>query len=352
MEFDIAMPVYPKPIFIIGAGGIVQDAHLPAYQIAGFPVQGIYDIDYAKAASLAKKFRIPMVFKSIEEMVGNTFENIIFDVAVPGNAIADILMQLPDRSVVMMQKPMGNDLEEAKKILQITKDRKLLAGVNFQLRFAPFINTARRMIEKGQIGELCGIEININVFTPWHLWHFLYDLPRVEILYHSIHYIDLIRSFLGNPNSVYAKTVKHPLMSELASVKSNIIMDYGNLISANILTNHCHIYGSWHQHSFIKFEGTKGAIKIKLGLLMDYPKGVPDEFEYIILEKDKEPEWKKNDIAGGWFPHAFIGSMSQMMLAMEGTIQQPGNSVEDAIHTMACVEAAYRSDAEGGIKLL
>jgi predicted dehydrogenase len=352
MEFDIAMPLQPKPVYIIGAGGIVKDAHLPAYQIAGFPVEGIFDIEYDKAASLALKYKIPMVFKSIGEMVANAKEGLIFDVAVPGNAIEGILMQLPERSAVMMQKPMGNDLEEAKKILQLTKDRKLLAGVNFQLRFAPFINTARRMIEQGQLGELCGIEVNINVYTPWHLWHFLYDLPRVEILYHSIHYIDLIRSFLGNPYSVYAKTVKHPLMGELASVKSNIIMDYGNLISANILTNHCHIYGSQHQHSFIKFEGTKGAIKIKLGLLMDYPTGVPDEFEYVILERGKEPEWKKIAIAGGWFPHAFIGSMSQMMMAMEGTILHPANSVEDAIHTMACVEAAYRSDAEGGIKLL
>ena len=45
-----------------------------------------------------------------------------------------------------------------------------------------------------QLGELNDIEINVNVFTPWHLWDFLTNAPRVEILYHSIHYIDLVKT--------------------------------------------------------------------------------------------------------------------------------------------------------------
>ena len=50
----------------------------------------------------------------------------------------------------------------------------------------------------------------VNVLTPWHLWGWLAEIPRVEIVYYSIHYIDLIRSFLGDPAGVYAKTNKHP----------------------------------------------------------------------------------------------------------------------------------------------
>jgi predicted dehydrogenase len=227
----------------------------------------------------------------------------------------------------------------------------MLATVNFQLRYAPFINAARKIIKDGLIGELCDIEINVNVFTPWHLWTFLNELPRVEIVYHSIHYIDLIRSFLGNPKGMYAKTVKHPSMSQLASVRSNIIIDYGDMTRANILTNHCHQYGLHKQHSYIKFEGLKGAIKISLGQLMNYPTGVADLFEYVILEEGKEPTWKTLNIEGTWFPHAFIGSMAELMLAKEGAIPKPGNSVEDCIYTMSCVEAAHISSEQGAIPL-
>jgi predicted dehydrogenase len=201
------------------------------------------------------------------------------------------------------------------------------------------------------LGLLNDIEINVNVYTPWHLWDFLYASPRVEILYHSIHYIDLVRHLLGNPQSLYAKTTKHPAMPQLASVRSNIIMDFGDMTVANILTNHCHIYGTPKQQSYIKIEGSKGAVKINFGALIDYPRGAADSFEYILLEEGKEPAWQEMKIEGSWFPHAFIGSMAQVMLAAEGTIAVPDNSVEDCIHTMACVEAAYQSSAKGGIRL-
>jgi predicted dehydrogenase len=153
---------------------------------------------------------------------------------------------------------------------------------------------------------------------------------------------------LGNPQSVYAKTTKHPAMPQLASVRSNIIMDYGDMIRANILTNHCHNYGIPKQQSYIKIEGSKGAVLINFGALINYPRGAADSFEYILLEPGKEAQWQQMQIEGSWFPHAFMGSMNEMLLAADGKIAQPDNSVEDCIYTMACVEAAYKSSEGGG----
>jgi predicted dehydrogenase len=350
-NFKLQLPANPQDIYIIGAGGIVNDAHLPAYKIAGFPVKGIYDINIEKATATANKFNIPKVFSTLSQMLEETKGNVVFDVALPGAAIIEVLQQLPHEAAILLLKPMGNNLEEAKNILAITSNKKQIAGVNFQLRYAPYINAARSIIRQGLIGEVCDIEVNVNVYTPWNLWTFLNDLPRVEILYHSIHYIDLVRTFFGNPSGIYAKTVQHPNIKQLASVRTNIIMDYGSMIRANILTNHCHQFGLYNQHSYIKFEGTKGAIKIKLGVLMNYPAGVPDEFEYVTVEEGHEPLWKSLDIEGTWFPHAFVGSMAQVMLAKGGTIAKPDNSVEDCIYTMACVEAAYASNSVGGVNI-
>ena len=347
----VILPKTKQRIIIIGAGGIVNDAHLPAYKIADFEVVGIYDINTAKAKKTALKFSIPTVYESVAQIIESAPSDVVFDIALPGNAIIEMLQKLPDNATVLMQKPIGENYAQAIRILQITREKNLLAGVNFQLRYAPFIIAARDMIKNGTIGDLCDIEINVNVYTPWQLWDFLYEAPRVEIPYHSIHYIDVMRSFLGNPSGIYAKTVKHPQMQELASVRTNIIMDYGDMVRANILTNHCHQFGLDNQQSYIKFEGTKGAIKIKMGTLINYPVGVPDLFEYIIIETGKELKWKSVEIEGTWFPNAFIGPMAEMMKAREGTIAHPDNSVEDCIHTMACVEAAYISDAQGAIKI-
>jgi predicted dehydrogenase len=337
-----------RPITIIGAGGIVNDAHLPAYKIAGYNVAGIYDIDKQKAIDTAARFAVPVVFESLQDVISLAPSNGVFDIAVPGREMIEVLQQLPASAAVLLQKPMGHNYEEAKQVLQIARAKKMIAGVNFQLRYAPFIAEARRIINDAAFGTLCDIEVNVNVFTPWHLWKFLYELSRTEILYHSIHYIDLVRTFLGNPESMYAKTTKHPLNTELASVRSNIIMDYGEMVRVSILTNHNHQFGTEHQQSYIKFEGTKGAVKIQMGLLMNYPEGLEDKFQYFLQEEKK---WKEIKVEGSWFPHAFIGTMKQVMLAADGKIDRPDNSVEDCIHTMACVEAAYRSSEEGGVKL-
>jgi predicted dehydrogenase len=337
------------PVYIIGAGGIVNTAHLPAYALAGYSVKGIYDIDQQKASATAQKFAIPRVYTSIQELINDLPAQAVIDIAVPGSAMEDILEQLPAAVFVLLQKPMGEDLTAAKKILAITREKKMTAAVNFQLRYAPFVVQARKMINDGLLGEVNDIEVNVNVFTPWHLWDFLFSAQRVEILYHSIHYIDLIRSFLGNPRSVYAKTTQHPGAKELASVKSNIIMDYGSLQRANILTNHNHVFGTNQEQSYIKIEGTNGAIKIDFGALRNYPAGTGDIFHYTLMQDDKYTGWQTMPIKGTWFPHAFIGSMEQVLLAAAGLIDKPDNSVEDAIHTMACVEAAYISSELGGI---
>lgn len=335
------LPHNAWPIIIIGAGGIVTDAHLPAYKIANFLVYGIFDTNVDKAQQVASKHSIEHVFNTVEEMVKNSPEQVIYDVALPAAAIYQVLEKLPNNAYVLIQKPMGDDLKEAEAILALCREKKLKAAINFQLRYAPFMLAAKDIIKQGLIGDLCDVEFNINVYTPWHLWQFMYTLPRVEISYHSIHYIDFIRDLLGNPKDVYGKTTAHPNSPGLASVRSDIVMDYGNLIRANIHTNHSHHFGMQNQHSYVKFEGTKGAIKIQMGLLINYPEGIPDKFEYVVLDENQNAKWQELKIEGSWFPHAFIGSMSQLMCHAEGSSDHINNSVEDVIWTMRCVEAAY-----------
>ncbi len=354
--FDIRqkaiLPANPLPIVSIGLGGIVHDAHYPAYNIAGFEVVGGFDINSERAAMMQEKFGIPRLYDSLDEAIEQAPDNAVFDVAVPGSAIADILRQVPAGRAVLIQKPMGEDLAEARQILSICRERKLAAAINFQLRFAPFIIAARDMIERGLLGELYDIEFRVQVNTPWHLWGFLFPLPRVEILYHSIHYVDLVRSFCGTPQGVYAKTMSHPTAPNLrGGTRTMIIMDYGDNPRVNVMTNHSHAYGAEKQQSYVKFEGSKGAIQIRAGLNMNYPDGVPDRFEYILLDDGADPQWNSIEISGSWFPEGFIGTMASLMRYANGETSALPTSVEDAIQTMATVEAAYESSAAGGTPL-
>ena len=348
---DLDAPRTRRPIVMIGSGGIVCDAHLPAYRKAGFDIAAIYDKDLPRAKSIASRFGILNTPESLDEAVSTAAPTAVFDVATPASAHMEILECLPDGRGVLIQKPMGEDIAAAQSIRDVCRRKRLKAAVNFQLRYAPAIRVARRMIEEGRIGMLHDMEVRVTVFTPWHLWAFLESIPRVEILYHSVHYVDLIRSFLGDPQSVYAKTMKHPKMEKLASTRSNLILDYGDTVRADITANHGHEFGPRHQEAYGKWEGTEGAIKTRLGLLMDYPTGVPDEFEFCILQGGKPPEWTALTIEGTWLPDAFIGPMSDLMCCLDGATDTLTTSVEDAYKTMAVVEAAYASSAAGGTPL-
>ena len=342
------LPKNPRPIISIGAGGIVKDAHLPAYKIAGFPIAGIYDLNRANAEKLAATFSIPRVFASLSDAIAQSPANAVFDVAVPASALPEILSALPDGAPVLIQKPFGENLPEARALLAICQRKNLRAAVNFQLRYAPYIAAARALIGSGAIGEVHDLEVRVTVYMPWQLWTFLEKTPRVEILYHSIHYVDLIRSFLGEPAGVYAKTVKHPLTAKLASTRTNIALDYGDTLRANIETNHGHVYGLRHQESYVKWEGTRGAIKARLGLLMNYPDGEPDALEMCQLDTSGKPgDWQPVSFSGSWYPHAFTGTMADLMRFADGETTELPTRVEDAFKTMATVEAAYTSSATG-----
>jgi predicted dehydrogenase len=344
------LPKSPRPICIIGAGGIVNDAHLPAYRMAGFEVASIWNRSRERAEKLAAKFGIPAVFTTVEEQVAAAPKDAVFDIAIMPGQFVETLEKLPDGAPVLIQKPMGDTLGMAQQILEVCRRKKLIAAINCQLRYAPFVSAARWLINHGHIGELYDMEVRLTISTPWQMFPFVMNHPRLEILNHSVHYIDLMRSFLGDPASVMAKTLRHPA-KELASTRSTILLDYGDTLHSVINTNHDHEFGAHNQESYIKWEGTRGAIKAKMGLMMNYPDGEPDKFEYCLREDGKPPVWIEQKLEGSWFPEAFVGAMASLMRYAEGSDKVLPTSVEDGIHTMAVVEAAYESNAQGGVTL-
>lgn len=337
-------PKVARPIVILGAGGIVRAAHLPAYAKAGFPVVAIADSVSGKAGALASEKGIANSFDSIEEAVQFAPNDAVYDIAVPASQIMTILPKLPAGAAVLIQKPMGDTLEDAKVIRDFCRQRGLVAAVNFQLRYAPNNLAAVALKGAGLLGELHDMEVQVRTHTPWELWSFLATAPRLEILYHSIHYLDLIRSWLGNPVGVYAKTVRNPQCRELAATKSSIILDYGEWKRVFVVTNHGHNFSSETHRSFVQWEGTGGAIRMDMGVNLDYPTGVPDTLAYAIRD-GSERQWKSLPVSGNWFPDAFVGSMGVLQAYVEGSVADLPIGFESAYETMALVEAAYRSSS-------
>jgi len=347
-------PKSPRPIVTIGAGGIIRNAHLPAYLKAGFPVIAVSDPAPNTAANLARDFNIGRHFTSAAEAIAFAPPDAVFDVATPASQLLNILPLIPKNATVIFQKPMGETLDEARAIRDVCRARNFIAAVNFFQRYAPNNLGAVALFNRGYLGKLHDIDIQVRTYTPWQLWSFLDHAPRLEILYHSIHYLDLVRSWLGNPQGIYAKTVRNPQTPNHAPTKTTMILDYGSDMRVFIATNHFHDFGDRHQHSFAQWEGTGGAARITMGLNLDYPHGKPDTLEYAQRPavagsyQDPGKTWHNLPVSGEAFPDSFIGTMGALQAYAEGTAATLPSSFEDAFQTMALVEAAYRSSDRPG----
>ena len=337
-------PSRPRPIVIVGSGAIVRTAHLPVYRRLGYPVAGVYDVNCAAARETAARFDVDRVFHSLDEACA--LEGVIYDLAVPGDQIAGILERLPRGSGVLMQKPMGGDLADARRIRAIVQSRDLVGAVNLQLRFSPGMLALRDLIQQGVLGTLVDIDVRIVIDQPWHNWTFLEGAPRLEVPYHSIHYIDAIRSLAGEPEGVYCRAVSHPELPRLRDTRSSIILDYGERIRCSLVLNHTHRAGPRYRESLLLVEGTLGAVRLTWGVNLSYPSGPPDTMEVFTDEA-----WRPVPLRGSWFIEAFEGPMSNLQRVISGEDAVLVSSVDDAIKTMAVVEACYVSSERGAIPI-
>ncbi|MBL8879223.1 MAG: Gfo/Idh/MocA family oxidoreductase [Phycisphaerales bacterium] len=331
------MPSRPRPIIIIGAGGIVRAAHLPAYRAAGLPVIGVFDVDSARATELARDFGVPRAFATLDEALA-TDESVVFDLALPPLALPDILPRIPTGRAVLVQKPFGIDLAAATALRDICRERKFIAAVNFQLRFAPNMLVMRDLLARRLLGRIVDIEVRVCVNTPWRNWRFLRGLPRMEIALHSIHYLDLLRSVFGEPVDVVARTFGDAETPDLHSTRTSAILTFSDKARGVVTTHHAHRFGRRFQASDLRVEGTNGALIAKMGVNLNYPSGEPDELAVAF-----DRQWNDIPLCGSWFPEGFAGPMQNLQRFACGEDAVLHTGVEDAWRTMELVETCYRS---------
>lgn len=332
------------PIAIVGAGGIVNDAHLPAYRKAGFNIIGIYDVQTEKAVATAARYNIPMVYESLDELISGPA--LIVDVAIPARENYAIATRVAHAGKsLLLQKPLAEDITTAEAIVAVVEEAGIVAAVNQQARWMPAALAMRELIERELLGEIYQISFLINVLTPWDLWPWIVGGETVEVMYHSIHYLDTIRALLRRePRLVFADGSTIPGFSTKGETRTTIQLIFDGQLRATVVDTHHNIGGLADQYATFRVEGTEGSAVAELGLLKNYPTGVPDSFRY--MSRHLQPEtWITPNLAGSWFPDAFIGTMASVMRGIEGVPGAPETSVRDNLGTLRIVLAAYRSMA-------
>lgn len=334
----------------IGAGFIMADCHLVAYRQYGLNPVAITSRNLSKAESVAARHAIPLVCDTVEDIAARP-EVQVLDIAVPPDCQADVIRRALDASKnlkgILAQKPLGVNYREARQIVELCEQRGVTLAVNQNMRFDQSIRACRTLLDHGVLGKPVLATIEMRAIPHWMPWQERQGWVTLRIM--SIHHLDTLRYWLGEPDRVFASIAPDPRTSEKFAHKDGIalyILEFPDNVRASAWDD------VWAGPSR---EGSAGDIGIRWrvegtnGLAMgtigwpSYPERTPSTLRYST--RDDNGQWHEPRWDSVWFPDAFIGPMAELLCSLEQR-RESAFSGRHNLRTMSLVDACYLSAAE------
>ncbi len=330
-------------IGILGSGFIISDCHLVAYRKAGFNPVAIASRTRSNAEATAARHEIRHVYDTYEQLLDDPQIEVL-DIAVPPDAQLELIRSACLRGTVkgiLAQKPLGMNLGQANEAVALCQEAGIALAVNQNMRYDQSVRAAKTLLNEGVIGESVLANIDMRGIPHWMPWQ--KDLGWVTLRIMSIHHLDCFRYWFGDPEGIYCSVREDPRTSfPHADGICTYILNYANGMRC------VGIDDTWTGPAregcpgdlgiHWRIEGMKGLASGSIGWCHD-PYTTPSTIRYASIGQSSfcEPEWTES-----WFPDAFIGTMAQLLCAIESG-EEPEISGRDNLKTMALVDAAYKS---------
>jgi predicted dehydrogenase len=355
MSIDLALNYLPRlpqrkdfRIGCIGAGFIVRDCHLVAYRQAGFNPVAIASRDPNHAKAVAEQHQIPRCHATIDELLPDKSVEVL-DIAVPPDAqpalIRAACRQKDHIRGILAQKPLAMSVGEAKECVQLCADAGIVLAVNQNMRYDQSVRALKDILQRGWLGEPVLGTIEMRAIPHWAPWS--EGLHSLSTFVMSIHHLDTFRYWFGTPDRVLASTRPDPRTRFPHSDGINLyILEYDNGCRASAWDDvwtgparegsESDIYIRW------RVEGTEGLARGTIGW-PSYPARTPSTLDFTTKRQPGywlQPRWQEV-----WFPDAFVGTMAQLLCAIEDGAE-PEISGRDNVETVALCEAVFTAAKE------
>jgi predicted dehydrogenase len=332
----------------IGAGFIMRDCHLVAYRQAGFNPVAIASRSAERAGAVAATFGIARCHATVADLLADPAIEVL-DVAVPPAAQPDILRAATRHADhiqgILAQKPLAMTYREAKECVELCAEAGITLAVNQNMRFDQSVRGLKDILRRGWLGEPVLATIDMRAIPHWMPW--AEKLHSLSTLIMSIHHLDTFRYWFGTPDRVLASTRPDPRTRFTHHDGINLyILEYASGTRAaawdDVWTGpacegaEAAIGIRW------RVEGTDGLAHGTIGW-PSYPARTPSTLDFTTKQQPGywlQPRWKEV-----WFPDAFIGTMAQLLCALEDD-GEPEINGRDNLETVALCEAVYAAARE------
>jgi predicted dehydrogenase len=335
-------------IGVVGAGFIVRDCHLAAYNEAGFRVVGITSRTLDRAREVAELRGIPRVYGELEALLDDPEVEVV-DIAVPPADQPGIMERvLRHRRKVrgmLAQKPLALSMGEARHLADACAKAGVVLQVNQNMRYDQSVRAARSLIDARELGDIVLATIDMRAIPHWMPW--ARQGRSLSTFIMSIHHLDTFRYWLGNPARVLASTRPDPRTEFPHTDGINLyILEYhsGARASAwdDVWSGPAREGSAAEIGIRWRIEGTEGIAMGTIGW-PGWPQRVASTLDYSTTRDQgvwHRPRWPE-----AWFPDAFAGTMAGLLRALE-TGTEPDISGRDNLATIALCEAVLAAARE------
>lgn len=323
---------------IVGAGAVVQVAHLPVLRkLRGVETVALCDTDLPKARALAERTGIQAVYDDIEELLG-TEELDALLIATPNHLHeSHVLAGLGANLHVLVEKPLALTAASAQKIARAAEKRDRVVMVGMNHRYRPDVQAVRSFVQSGELGDIDSVRASWHLARParaplgWRQRR--NEAGGGAMLDLGLTMLDLCFWLSGNPKATRVSSSLTRPGGERGVEQSGsafVVCNGGCAIFVDVTWRHI---GEGERFG-VGLRGAKGSAGIN-------PLQVWKELHGVA--HDVSPTGTSSRETA--FAASFRAEWAHFLAAIAGTATAP--AIQDHADVLRVVDAVYRSDQEG-----
>lgn len=170
---------------------------------------GVCDLIPERAENAVKNYNIPKLYKDMYELFADPEVDIVLNITRPYEHYGVTMAALKAGKHVYSEKPLAASLEEGKEIMALAKEKGLMLGGAPDTFLGAGIQTCRKLIDDGVIGDLVGCA-GFMICHGHETWHpdpeFYYKYGGGPMFDMGPYYLTALVNLVGNVEAVSAMT--------------------------------------------------------------------------------------------------------------------------------------------------
>lgn len=331
-------PAAPLRLGIIGAGAVVQVAHLPVLRrMRGIDLRALCDTDVPKARALAQRSGILAAYDDIEDLLAHEELDALL-IATPNHLHEPhIQAALSANLHVLVEKPLALTSTAAQKIARAAEKRDRVVMVGMTHRYRPDVQAVRSFVQAGELGAIDSVRASWHVARPARA-QLGWRQRRTEagggaMLDLGLTMLDLCFWLSGNPEPARVSASLTRAGGERAVEPSGstfVICENGCSIFVDVTWRHI---GEGERFG-VGLRGARGSAGIN-------PLHVWKEIHGVPHDVSPTGSFSRENA----FTASFRAQWAHFVAAIGGQSAAP--PLQEHVQVLRVVEAVYKSDAEG-----